>query len=250
MQKVVAQAGAQIADGIRRSTVVTDHHPTSGSLREGGFREFLRQVLPDRYYIGTGFLFDALDVQSRQLDIVIAADPPLGRVFERDGICYLPCEVALAAIEVKHVLDASEVEKAATNAARIRSLRPYGDEVFTPPAKKGRPLPPKEHRCYYGLVASTSDLALENWAEREWNRFQRISLENGFESDVIDRFVILDRGVINCPHGVAHDGRERLDQVATEWFIQLLNHLEREAGRRRSFDPDVYWQGLPRLRLS
>jgi hypothetical protein len=72
---IVREAAAEIGGALRRATLVS-HHPSSGSIRETGLRDFLRSVLPGRYYVGTGFMFDAPDTSSRQLDVVIALEPP------------------------------------------------------------------------------------------------------------------------------------------------------------------------------
>ena len=246
---VIDTAGRQILDGFERSSIVKDHHPTTGGIRETGLRDFLRQLLPDRYYVGAGFAFDANDVQSRQLDVIVALEPPLARVFEKDSICYLPCEVVLAGIEVKKTLDADEVARAIENAKSIRALRPFGVEAFGTARQGGAPLAKDLHGCFYSLVAFSSDLAKDDWAKREWGRLKRLSMAAGQDPSVIDRVVMLDRGQINAVEGTAIEDEGGAQRIAASWFIHVLNHLEREAQRRKPFDPDIYTKGKRWTRL-
>src|ERR1019366_4431298 len=188
----------------------TGHHPTSGTIREDGFRSFLRSLLSEKYFVGTGFAFDAHDQQSLQLDIVIAMDPPFVKVFERDGFCLLPCEVVLAVIEVKKVLSLNELRQCLKNAASLRALQPFGDQRFAPGRSHGAVASPDEHRCFYGVVALSSDLTQEAWAQKEWERVKKVAAETGVPTDVVDRILVLDRGVINTREGRALEGTDNV----------------------------------------
>jgi hypothetical protein len=169
-------------------------------------------------------------------------------VFEKDGLCSLPCEVVLAAIEVKKTLDSSELRQSITNAQSVRLLRPYGTQVFTAARRGGATLNKKEHRCFYSLVAHDSDLVSgHDWAEREWVRVQREADGLGVSPDVIDRLVVLDRGMVNTVEGLGTT--DALDAIVGQWFIHLWNHLDREAKRRPALDPDIYTRGVGWRRL-
>ena len=240
---VLESAGDSILGGLERAAHVPNHQPTRGGIREVGLRDFLRQLLPDRYYVGSGFTFDAADRRSRQLDIVIALEPPLSRVLERDSICYLPCEVVLAVIEVKTKLNAEEVSRAYTNAGSIRALQPFGVERFASARRKGAPLAIGDHRCFYSVVAFSSDLNIDGWAQREWTRAKRLAAASSMDPDAVDRVVIFDRGHVNTVDGRALDVPNAPKTVASQWFVYLWNHLERESERRKRFDPDIYMPG-------
>lgn len=242
---MIGDAGQEIESAIRRSTRVQRHHPTSGGIRETGIRDFLRKLLPDRYYVGTGFAFDAHDQFSSQLDVVIAAQPPLLGVFEQDGLCVLPCETVLAAIEVKRTLTSGEVAKVVNNAASVRALRPYGNQSFVTARQGGAEADRKEHRLFYAAFALNSDLtdgngAQQAWDQKEWDRLRRVCDEQGTPTGTIDRLVILDRGIINTAKGISQTRSSDGDAFLTQVFINLANHLERESERRPSFNPDNY----------
>lgn len=242
---IVGQAATEITAALRRATLVTGHGPTSGGIRESGLRDFLRQLLPDRYYVGTGFAFDAQDHQSRQLDVVIALEPPLLGVFEKDGVCNLPCEVVLAAIEVKKTLSVEEVRKSLSNALALRDLRPYGTQMFTSARRQGAKLEKGHHRCFYSVVAHESDLVVgDTWAQREWDRYRAVATDLDVAIDAVDRVFILDRGLVNTVEAVASSDPAEIDALVNQWFIHLSNHLDREAARRPQFDPDIYTKGV------
>lgn len=221
----------------------------AGRSEETGLRTFLRQLLPDKYYVASGFVFDAEDRRSKQLDILIALNPPLARVFERDVVCYLPCAVVLAGIEVKSTLSKAEVVTAVENAASLRKLRPFGKERFGPVQQRGAPMDPAQHRIFYRLVALSTDLAESGWSAREWKRMNRVAKELGVPADVIDRLVVLDRGQIIVPEGKGQNLPSAETRVAGQWFLNLWNHLDREATRRKPLNANIYvpgedWQSL------
>jgi hypothetical protein len=243
LDEILNRAGDRIATGLRKATLITDHHATSGSIRETALRDFLRQLLPDRFYVGTGFVFDAQDRKSRQLDVVVALEPPLVGVFKDEGVCVLPCETVLACIEVKTTLTATEVARSLENARSVRSLRPYGDHTFASAQRGGANLGKHEHRCFYSIVAAGSDLVEGSWPQGEWMRLVRAAKALGLAPDVVDRIVLLDRGMINAVGGVSLPASDSIEQVAAEWFVHLSNHLDREASRRPLFDPDIYRGG-------
>jgi hypothetical protein len=197
-------------------------------------------LLSERYFVGTGFAFDAQDNISRQLDIVIASQPPFGNVFQQDGICKLPCEVVLAVIEVKKVLRLKKIKESLANAVSVRTLSPYGDQCFIPGRTGGVPAKPDEHRCFYGVVALSSNLVVDDWAQKEWSRLQRIAADRTVDPHVIDRLVVLDRGIINVNEMTSLNSGGSIEPLMFEWFVHLANHLDRESRRRPPLDIDMY----------
>lgn len=239
---LVEVAGRAISTAIEDAGVV-DHHATSGSIREDGFRDFLSKMLPGKYSIATGFAFDARDNVSKQLDIMISIQPPFGGVFQQHGLCRLPCEVVLAVIEVKKVLRIDELRQTLENAASVRSLSPYGNQRFVPSRSMGDHSQTRDHRCFYNVVALTSDLGTSDWASAEIQRLHSVVRSSESDVDLLDRIVILDRGVINVGANKSQSNSDRREAVIFEWFLHLVNHLDREARRRRPLDFDIYAGG-------
>jgi hypothetical protein len=244
---LVKVAGREVSSAIEDAGAM-GHHSTSGSIREDGFRSFLSKVLPDRFFVGTGFAFDAHDHVSRQLDIVVALQPPFGGVFRQHSLCRLPCEVVLAVIEVKKIFRIAELRQTLQNASSVRRLVPYGNQQFVPSRSKGAERQSKEHRCFCGVVALTSDIAIDDWASGELRRLRAESAKLGVGVDLLDRIVILDRGVINVRENKAQNNSGEREAVTFEWFLHLANHLDREAGRRPPIDLDIYAGGRSKWR--
>jgi len=238
-KELVKVAGNEITTSIQNSAAI-EHDATAGPMREDGFRAFLSRLLSEKYFVGTGFAFDARDSESRQLDIVIAMQPPLGRVFEKHDICKLPCEVVLAVIEVKKILNSTEIEKSLENAASIRALYPYGDQSFVSARPGGATASATKHRCFYAVVALESLLTKQDWATKELNRINEKASLLDLPNDLVDRLVILDRGVLNVVERKALSSDGAIESPVFEWFIHLANHLDREARRRPPLDIDVY----------
>lgn len=89
------------------------HQGEKGGIRERRVSDFLSLMLPRKYGIGTGHIFDSQEkpVISSQIDIVIY-DAIDGIVLPVDDYYSLfPCECVYAAIEVKSKLTASDGEK-------------------------------------------------------------------------------------------------------------------------------------------
>lgn len=229
-------AGSRVRASIQASVEI-QHHATAGAVRETGLGDYLRTLLSDRYFVGTGFAFDARDQLSRQLDLVIAKQPPFVGVFDSGPLVKLPCELVLAVVEVKHRLDAAEVRNCLTNASSIRTLRPFGTQLFGPARSGGQPAKKGEHRCYYSVVSTTSDLVQTSWPQNEWDRIKTTCAAMNADVGLIDRVLVLDRGLLALPKRQAFDGS---DPSIANWFVHLSNHLDREAARRPPLDIDIY----------
>ena len=72
----------------------TEHPGEAGSSREEALRELLRNYLPKRVGVGSGFVIDANGGKSRQTDVVIY-DRGHASVFKVGYVDYFPCEPSL-----------------------------------------------------------------------------------------------------------------------------------------------------------
>jgi len=85
-------------------------HPGEiGTGRENALKNFLRQYIPRRYAVDSGFLFDASGNDSDQIDVVIyeADYTPVFEVI--DGMKYFPCETVVAVGQVKTEIGSQKV---------------------------------------------------------------------------------------------------------------------------------------------
>jgi hypothetical protein len=99
------------------------HSGETGGAAEAVAIEFLRGVLPTKYSIGRGFVWDPFGHRSRQMDIVINDDSVLrGYPYDAERSLYLANSVA-AVISVKSVLDSGGLRSGLRNVASAKLLR-------------------------------------------------------------------------------------------------------------------------------
>lgn len=98
-------------------------HPLkSGEARENVFRKFLVKYLPQRVGIDQGFVIDAQGRVSKQIDVIIY-DKTVATVFDVNGVKYFPCEIVLAAGEVKSNIDSKrDLEDALSKIKSVKEL--------------------------------------------------------------------------------------------------------------------------------
>lgn len=247
LSKRMKEAGEQLALDFRKATSF-EHAGARGTRREETVRKFLKDQLPGGYAVEAGFAFDARDVQSGQLDVLIyrVRDTPF--VLAGDPLL-VPCESLLAAIEIKSKLTTDKVKESFSIAKSVRALKPF-DKRFADARLRGEPadeLP----RCFFSVFAFETDIVEgDDWLVREGARITRIASELRIPPRHIDRLIVMDRGVINCAEGRGHDSARSGQSAMQIWFVHLINHLLREDRRRKEIDIDIYtgpgrWMALP-----
>jgi hypothetical protein len=245
-------AGDQLALDFKKATAL-EHAGARGTRREESVRKFLADQLPRGYAVTTGFVFDARDVQSKQLDVLIyrVRDTPF--LLTGDPVL-VPYESLLAAIEVKSELNSEKVEDALRIANSIRALSPF-DKRFVDARGRGKPADDRP-RCLFSIFAFGTDLVEgDDWLIREGARFTRIAGKLSIPPQYVDRLIVMDRGIINCAEGRGHDSVRSKQAAIQIWFVHLINHLLREDRRRKEIDIDIYtgrdrWMVLPTWKSS
>lgn len=229
------------------------HRGIRGDERAGALASFLRERLPGFFDVAKGEAIDYKDHRTGQLDVVVYDSHGSVPVSSQSENLVLPCEALYAVLEVKTTLTKIEIEKCIDSASKIRALRPF-KKAFGPPQSDGAPQPLDVYRCMYVVVAYESNLGAENWAEKEYQRLRQAADERGMAVDLIDRVVVLDRGIINPPAGIGKTAQGGEDaEVFLEWYLHLINFLNREKSRRPHVDWQVYSsrtsQGWKRLSI-
>lgn len=122
LYNTIKAASKKMQIDFEEITSQIEHRPTKGDFREDIIKEFLRQYLPENFGICKGLVIDAEGVQSKQQDILIydKATTPKFLVGDADNV--LPIESIVATIEVKSVLNKTELLKALENLESTRSL--------------------------------------------------------------------------------------------------------------------------------
>lgn len=210
-----------------------------GSAREQPLARFLAERLPSRFGVAHGEVVDYLGNQSGQVDLMIydrSTTCPLYR--EDDGRVLLPAEALLAPVEVKSLLNATEVRLALHGVARLYELRPWGGRWLAE-RDRGAPADRQQPRLLTSLFSYNTDLAVETWAEHEIGRIRREADVKAIPVEHLSRVAVLNRGLLLPAKGDAARPEDQSGVLAL-WFFSVINFLSREVERRRSFPWNEY----------
>jgi hypothetical protein len=222
-------------------TKSVQHSGIKGTGRENAVADFLREKLPGRFGVARGEAFDVGKQRSAQLDVVVYDQMAVNPLrIDADNVLF-PAEALLAVIEVKSILTKAELEKSLLGAAKIAQLRPY-KKAFIVGREGGVDASDRNPRCLFTVFAFESDLRMQDWPANEWSRLREVAVEHGLKEDIVSRLVVLDRGILVPPSGMAR--KAEADDVPKgtlrEWFLHLTNFLAREIIRREPMEWQVY----------
>jgi hypothetical protein len=221
-------------------TQTVKHSVLTGSAREAAVRKFLDEQLPARFAVARGEAFDADRRRSGELDLVIYDRMNVKPLQIDKEHSLLPAEGLLAVIEVKSRLTKEEIRRCFDGAQKLGKLRPDG-RAFIFSRSGGAPAD-RNPRCLFTIFAFQSDLASQNWAEREWERLREVASARGVPLESVDRVIVLNRGLIIPPTCTARKVGDRKG-LLREWFLHVTNFLVREASRRAPFEWRPYSGG-------
>lgn len=219
------------------SAQVFKHTVLRGTARENPLGQFLAKRLPSTYGVCSGEVVDYKDSHSTALDLIIydqACSAPLA-----EDPYLMPAESVLAAIEVKTKLSKEELKKCFIAANSIRKLRPF-KRKFVGAREGGAAVAENEYRCMYTVFAYSSDLSEDNWLQKEANRIRSVAKEMNFDAGLIDRVVVLDRGLISLSSNAGKLALGAGPSILHEWFLHLMNYLTREVQYREPMDWQAY----------
>lgn len=99
------------------------HKGERGRNNEEAVKKFLRQTLPKKYSIGTGFLVSSTEqMPSKQTDVVIYDDLHNSPLHREDAAQVFPVEIVYGVMEVKGDLTSTELKRTLGAMQRIREL--------------------------------------------------------------------------------------------------------------------------------
>jgi len=121
-QKLLAGVSGRLQSRIDLSSVYA--HPSgTGDDREYAIHDILREVLPERFKVVKGKVFDSHGRLSNEIDaLIVDRDTHFGAL-EVGGRSLVPVESLLAAIEVKSQLSGSELSSAIQSLESLALLR-------------------------------------------------------------------------------------------------------------------------------
>jgi hypothetical protein len=229
-----------------RSAANFQHRGIRGNERAGALAQFLSRHLPNTFAVGKGEAIDYRDARTGELDLFVYDTATASPIQTSGDNALVPAEALYAVIEVKSVLSQTELNKSAVAAAKVRALKPFKHK-FCPSPTKGE-ASDENYRCLYIVFAYTTDLSEKEWPQKEFDRMKNAVSSAGGDTSLIDRIVVLDRGMIR-PQVAAAKVRDELGGIFLEFYIHLVNFLMRERRRRPSIDWAAYASSGRWLRL-
>lgn len=106
-------------DGVTRQI---EHKGVKGSAREDLLKDYLRDLLPNKYSISSGIIIDFNQNQSKQQDFIIHDAFNCPSFFKTDSNTILPIESVYATIEIKSTLNYDTLKQSVENIESVRKL--------------------------------------------------------------------------------------------------------------------------------
>ena len=184
-----------------------EHMGLRGSSRENILREYIKQLLPQKFAVGNGIITDVNGTQSKQQDFFVydAFNSPI--FLHMESSCIIPVESVYATVEVKSTLTKETLKQSIEN---IRSVKQLEITVL-----KNSPFIPAQFNFILGTVFSyTSDSAIETVVQNVDEICRDIPKEK--QPSVI---CILDKGLIV---NVLKDGMREIATMpsdSTTWGV-------------------------------
>lgn len=106
-------------DGVTKQI---EHNGVKGSAREDLLKEYLRNLLPNKYSISSGIIIDYNQTQSKQQDFIIHDALNCPSFFKTNSNTILPIESVYATIEIKSTLNYDTLKQCVENIESVRKL--------------------------------------------------------------------------------------------------------------------------------
>lgn len=180
--QIFFEASKKLRQDLDR-TMSIPHAGERGGEVENILKRFLKDHLPKRYDVTSGFILDRNDNVSAQTDVIVydASSCPVLETYEDNLI--VPSDNATAVIEVKSNLTKEDIEDAAGKIANIKSLSK--SKIDLPPG-------PWNLNTIGILFAFKSTLSLETVGKHYHSSFAKYGLGRH-----IDYIFILDEGMLS-----------------------------------------------------
>lgn len=141
-----------------------DHSGLKGRIREIITEKLLKPILPPGVETGNGKIIDSQGNQSAETDIIIYSRLTLPPLIYGYSTGLFPVEASIYSIEVKSLLNATELQDTLKKVKRLRNLR-YLDSFY--PLNFVKPIGPPSSFVIPALFAFSSDLTDNGISEIE-----------------------------------------------------------------------------------
>lgn len=209
---LISQAAKKLRDDFEHIRATISHSGEKGGETEDKVREFLNGHIPKRFHATKGFVIDADNQISDHQDVIIY-DQQSSPVYRYDGANQIVSADAVAAIiEVKSVLNKSQLEEAFAKIEEVKRL-------------KKRPISGMDQKATESTDTTTgtlgiifgfgSDISLEKLAEHCLDLNEKY--ESAHRPDII---VVLDVGVIN--YTARFVGSRNMGDLTVAWDDEFV----------------------------
>ena len=130
-----------------------DHPVAKGDVSEDAWRDLLRRYLPSRYSIESGFVIDAHNNTSNQIDCIVYDNFLTPTFWGERGYLYIPSEAVHAVFEIKPQVNKKYLRQASQKVESVRVL--YRTSASFTGSGKEEPPKPLFH-IIGGLLATKS----------------------------------------------------------------------------------------------
>jgi hypothetical protein len=214
-----------MAAEIEKFRRLVKHAAEKGGLIEGVFREALRRIVPEKIGVTSGFVVDAKDNISRQLDVILYDRLNTPRILYDGELSILPVECTYAAGEIKTSLQSAELSDCFEKCASYKSLE--RSSYFE-----------QKHASRFKL---TQTYNLYGQEDLHWPSMFFVLSVDGMNSDTLAAKAVEEA----CNRGL--DGRSKIDTIACMNGPVLINGVSKngtpQAGLSFSMQPGQSWCG-------
>lgn len=113
-----------VTSRLRAAQQFVSHPGTRGTLAENLLRESIREFLPQRWAVGTGFIMNEDGDRSNQVDLLIYDQLTTSPIYRDGELAILSPGTAHLAVEVKSSLDSKEIPTAFNNICSVKRIDP------------------------------------------------------------------------------------------------------------------------------
>jgi hypothetical protein len=200
---------------LRAAQQIVSHPGTRGALAENLLRDAIREFLPQRWAVGTGFIVNEHGDRSNQIDLLMYDQLTMSPIYRDWDLVILSPGTTHVAVEVKSNLDSREIPSAFKNICSVKRIDP----------------------SVMGLIFAYDGVGAERFGEHvtQWSGGEGVPSRSGWPDRVYNmgqEFVVfpgklLDDGAVadNSPFMVhqAHDPIVRFFLTAAFNRLRLTN---------------------------
>jgi hypothetical protein len=216
----------------RRIDYLIRHTGTVGTYREELLRSTIRQLLPTRYQVSTGFLENS----PRQLDVLVWDAERYAPLFREQDVVVVPSEAVRAIVEVKTTLNTSALDEALDILYEVMRVEQPAIPVF-----KGIFAFESEYKSDVAIAERIRTFHNSLQADGHISRQHRYLMQGitavcvPHHNYVFQRYVLMeDENTFPQPQLFSLQPEWPGDVRTAAFLSQLLSHLDIEPGPKRS----------------